>query len=139
MLGSRKHYDFLYRTGPMGWSQSLRTAAIGTSLGSIKVHRSPELRRLQEQFRSNIALFDSQIDTPQRGNGVHIKVVEVGEQEKAVALSKAMYRRGFYCSAVFFPIVAKGRAGIRIMLRGDMSTDLVQRFIDNLREELASL
>ncbi|RYZ45003.1 MAG: 2-amino-3-ketobutyrate CoA ligase, partial [Myxococcaceae bacterium] len=41
MAAVRRHYDFLYRTGPMGWSQSLRTAAIGTSMGSIKVHRSP--------------------------------------------------------------------------------------------------
>ena len=50
MLGSQRHYDFLYRTGPLGWSQSLRTAAIGTTLGSIKVHRSPELRRRQDQL-----------------------------------------------------------------------------------------
>ncbi len=40
MLGSKKHYDFLYRTGPLGWSQSLRTAAIGTTLGSLEVHQT---------------------------------------------------------------------------------------------------
>lgn len=139
MLGSRKHYDFLYRTGPMGWSQSLRTAAIGTSLGSIKVHRSPELAKRQEQLRKNIELFDSHIQTAQRGDGLHIKVVEVGEQDKAVKLSRELYRRGFYCSAVFFPIVPVGRAGIRLMLRGDLSTEMVQSFIDNLKEVLATL
>lgn len=139
MLGSRKHYDFLYRTGPMGWSQSLRTAAIGTSLGSIKVHRSPELARRQEQLRKNIELFDAHIQTAQRGDGLHIKVVEVGEQDKAVKLSRELYRRGFYCSAVFFPIVPVGRAGIRLMLRGDLPTEMVQSFIDNLKEVLATL
>jgi 7-keto-8-aminopelargonate synthetase-like enzyme len=139
MLGSRKHYDFLYRTGPMGWSQSLRTAAIGTSLGSIKVHRSPELAKRQEQLRKNIALFDEHIQTAQRGDGLHIKVVEVGEQDKAVKLSRELYRRGFYCSAVFFPIVPVGRAGIRLMLRGDLPTEMVQSFIDNLKEVLATL
>jgi 7-keto-8-aminopelargonate synthetase-like enzyme len=139
MLGSRKHYDFLYRTGPMGWSQSLRTAAIGTSLGSIKVHRSPELAKRQEQLRKNIELFDAHIQTAQRGDGLHIKVVEVGEQDKAVKLSRELYKRGFYCSAVFFPIVPVGRAGIRLMLRGDLPTELVQSFIDNLKEVLATL
>lgn len=139
MLGSRKHYDFLYRTGPMGWSQSLRTAAIGTSLGSIKVHRSPELGKRQEQLRKNIALFDEHIQTAQRGDGLHIKVVEVGEQDKAVKLSRELYKRGFYCSAVFFPIVPVGRAGIRLMLRGDLPTETVQSFIDNLKEVLATL
>nr|WP_255672548.1 aminotransferase class I/II-fold pyridoxal phosphate-dependent enzyme [Corallococcus sp. AS-1-6] len=139
MLGSRKHYDFLYRTGPMGWSQSLRTAAIGTSMGSIKVHRSPELAKRQEQLRRNIALFDEHIQTEQRGDGLHIKVVEVGEQDKAVKLSRELYKRGFYCSAVFFPIVPVGKAGIRLMLRGDLPTEQVQAFIGHLKEVLATL
>ncbi|RKH91022.1 aminotransferase class I/II-fold pyridoxal phosphate-dependent enzyme [Corallococcus sp. AB045] len=139
MLGSRKHYDFLYRTGPMGWSQSLRTAAIGTSMGSIQVHRSPELAKRQEQLRRNIALFDEHIQTEQRGDGLHIKVVEVGEQDKAVKLSRELYKRGFYCSAVFFPIVPVGKAGIRLMLRGDLPTEQVQAFIGHLKEVLATL
>ncbi|WP_366928033.1 aminotransferase class I/II-fold pyridoxal phosphate-dependent enzyme [Corallococcus exiguus] len=139
MLGSRKHYDFLYRTGPMGWSQSLRTAAIGTSMGSIQVHRSPELAKRQEQLRRNIALFDEHIQTEQRGDGLHIKVVEVGEQDKAVKLSREIYKRGFYCSAVFFPIVPVGKAGIRLMLRGDLPTEQVQSFIGYLKEVLATL
>jgi 7-keto-8-aminopelargonate synthetase-like enzyme len=139
MLGSKKSYDFLYRTGPLGWSQSLRTAAIGTSLGSLKVHRSPELHGLQEQLRKNIELFDSQIKTPQQGNGLHIKVIEVGKQENAVYLSKEIYKRGFYCSAVFFPIVPKDKAGIRLMLRGDLSTAQVQSFVDNLQDVLKEI
>jgi 7-keto-8-aminopelargonate synthetase-like enzyme len=139
MLGSDKLFDFLYRSGPLGWSQSLRTAAIGTTLGSIKVHHSPELRKRQDQLRRNVAAFDAQIDTPQRGNGLHIKVVEVGEQDKAVFLSKELYRRGFYCSAVFFPIVPRGKAGIRIMLRGDLPSDTLQHFVDTLNDVLDSL
>lgn len=139
MLGDRKHYDFLYRSGPLGWSQSLRTASIGTSLGSIKVHRSPELSQLQQQLAKNIAYFDRHIASPQRGNGLHIKVIEVGENERAVALSKAMYRAGFYCSAVFFPIIPKGKAGIRLMLRGDMSSEICARLVSCLSDALASL
>ncbi|WP_440992905.1 aminotransferase class I/II-fold pyridoxal phosphate-dependent enzyme [Cysteiniphilum litorale] len=139
MLGSKKHYDFLYRTGPLGWSQSIRTAAIGTTLGSLEVHQTPELNQLQQQLKSNIDLFDQQINTPQKGNGLNIKVVEVGEQDKAVYLSKEMFKRGFYCSAVFFPIVPKGKAGIRIMLRGDLPTATTQRFIDNLTSVLAEI
>lgn len=138
MLGSRRHYDFLYRTGPMGWSQALRTAAIGTALGSLRVQRTDELARRQAQLARNIELFDRHVATAQRGDGLHIKVVEVGEQDRAVALSRELYRRGFYCSAVFFPIVPIGKAGIRLMLRGDLPTAQVQAFIDHLLDILAS-
>ncbi|RYZ45004.1 MAG: hypothetical protein EOO72_04950 [Myxococcaceae bacterium] len=108
-------------------------------MGSIKVHRSPELAKRQEQLRRNIALFDEHIQTEQRGDGLHIKVVEVGEQDKAVKLSRELYKRGFYCSAVFFPIVPVGKAGIRLMLRGDLPTEQVQAFIGHLKEVLATL
>ncbi|MEP5758846.1 MAG: hypothetical protein ABJ327_05930, partial [Litoreibacter sp.] len=132
-------YDFLYRTGPLGWSQSSRTASIGTSLGSIKVHRTPELAKRQKQLADNISYFDKHIDSPQRGNRLHIKVIEVGENDRAVALSKAMYQAGFYCSAVFFPIVPKGKAGIRLMLRGDMSSKLCARLVSTLQRALIDL
>ena len=139
MLGSEKHFDFLYRTGPLGWSQSMRTAAIGTTLGSIKVHKSDELATLQSQLKLNIALFDGHIRTPQRDNGLNIKVIEVGDQEKAVHLAKALYERGFYCSPVFFPIVRKDKAGVRLMLRGDLPSEIVQAFVDQLKEVLAQM
>lgn len=139
MLGSRRHHEFLYRTGPMGWSQALRTAAIGTSLGSLQVHRSPELGARQAQLARNIALFDQHVETAQRGDGLHIRIVELGEPDRAVALSRELYQRGFYCSAVCFPIVPRGQAGIRIMLRGDLPTAQVQAFIDHLREARAAL
>ncbi|MEB0012248.1 aminotransferase class I/II-fold pyridoxal phosphate-dependent enzyme [Glaciimonas sp. Gout2] len=139
MLGSEKHFEFLYRAGPLGWSQSLRTAAIGTTLGSIKVHKSAELHTLQQQLTHNIALFDRQITTLQRGNGLNIKVVEVGDQGKAVHLSKALYDKGFYCSPVFFPIVGRDRAGVRLMLRGDLPAEIVQSFVDQLKDILRKM
>jgi hypothetical protein len=37
-----------------------------------------------------------------------------------VAAAEAIYRCGFFTSAVFFPIVAQGRAGLRAMGRADL-------------------
>jgi len=139
MLPNARHFDFLYRSGPLGWSQGLRIAAIGASLGSLKVHRSDELGKRQQQLRENIAQFDRSIQTPQRGDAQNIRVVEVGTQERAVYLSNALYQHGFYCSAIFFPIVARDRAGIRVMLRGDLDTETLTHFIavlQNLIEEM---
>ena len=137
MIGTPDKYDFLYRSGPLGWSQGLRTAAIGTSLGSIEVHRSPELGKRQRQLAENIELFDRRLkDRDLRGIGSHIKFVVLGDNDKAVLLSTELYRRGYYCSAMFFPIVARGQAGVRIMLRGDMTTEMTEEFASTLEDAL---
>ncbi|WP_424892528.1 aminotransferase class I/II-fold pyridoxal phosphate-dependent enzyme [Streptomyces sp. XH2] len=137
MLGSSSVFDFLYRSGPMGWSQGMRTGAIGTTLGSIAVHRSPELGVRQRQLAENIATFDRRMKGRDvRGTGSHIKFVTVGENEKAVRLSTELYRRGYYCSAMFFPVVPRGQAGVRLMLRGDMTTAMTEDFVTVLEDVL---
>ncbi|MEN3308472.1 MAG: hypothetical protein V7603_4674 [Micromonosporaceae bacterium] len=137
MIGSSGKYDFLYRSGPLGWSQGLRTAAVGTSLGSIEVHRSPELAERQRQLAENIEIFDRRLKGRElRGTGSHIKFVTVGDNDKAVRLSTELYRRGYYCSAMFFPIVARGHAGVRLMLRGDMTSDMTEAFASALEDAL---
>lgn len=135
MVGSPRKYDFLYRSGPLGWSQGLRTAAIGTSLGSIAVHRTPELARRQRQLAQNIEIFDRRFkDRDVRGTGGHIKFVVTGDNDRAVQLATRLYQRGYYCSAMFFPIVAKGQAGVRLMLRGDMTSDMTEEFASALED-----
>lgn len=140
MMGDRDIFELLYRSGPLAWSQGLRTAAVGTTLGALEVHRSPELGRRQRQLARNIELFDERLRGHDlRGTGSHIKFVVTGDNDRAVRLSTELYRRGYYCSAMFFPIVAQGQAGVRMMLRGDMPTELTERFATDLLETLAGL
>ncbi|WP_069166845.1 aminotransferase class I/II-fold pyridoxal phosphate-dependent enzyme [Nocardia altamirensis] len=137
MIGASGKFDFLYRSGPMGWSQGLRTAAIGTTRGSIAVHRSPELGARQRQLAENIGIFDRRMQGRDvRGAGSHIKFVTVGDNDRAVRLSNELYRRGYYCSAMFFPIVARGQAGVRMMLRGDMTGAMTEDFVAVLEDVL---
>lgn len=137
MIGDAGAFDFLYRSGPMGWSQGLRTAAVGTTLGSIAVHRTPELGERQRRLAENIGIFDRRMaGRDVRGAGSHIKFVTVGDNERAVRLSTELYRRGYYCSAMFFPIVPRGQAGIRLMLRGDMTASMTEDFVTVLQDVL---
>jgi len=137
MIGSPGLYDFLYRSGPLGWSQGLRTAAIGTSLGSVQVHLSPELGRRQRQLARNVAVLDRRLaGRGLRGTGSHIKFLPLGDNDRAVRLSSELYRRGWYCSAMFFPVVPRGRAGVRMMLRGDLTTAMTEQFATDLADAL---
>jgi 7-keto-8-aminopelargonate synthetase-like enzyme len=135
MLGEPRFEAVLARFGgPLAWSQGLNVPSIGASRASIRLHRTPELGRLQQALCDNIALFDELVETPERGDGLPLKVIRVGEAEHAVRASAGILERGFYTSAVFFPIVKKGEAGLRIMLRADLTHDDIRAFADAVHE-----
>jgi 7-keto-8-aminopelargonate synthetase-like enzyme len=138
MLGEPRLRDLLMRhAGPLGWSQGLGVADLGAALASAEIHRSPELGELQRKLRSNIELFDWLLPTSFAGNGLAIRLVEVGEPDRAVELSGALLARGYYASAVFFPIVPRGQAGIRIMLRADLSHAQITEIAQLVKELVA--
>ncbi|WP_395293555.1 aminotransferase class I/II-fold pyridoxal phosphate-dependent enzyme [Kitasatospora hibisci] len=140
MLGNREQFEFLHRhAGPVGWSQNVALPLVGASLGSAAIHRSPELAELQRRLNRNIDLFDELLPTSFAGNGLPVRRVDVGDAERAVKLSAQLFERGFYSSAVFFPIVPKGEAGLRLMMRADMDERLITEFAGHVKELTADL
>ncbi|MGC6329013.1 8-amino-7-oxononanoate synthase family protein [Rhizorhabdus sp. FW153] len=137
MLGPTEHEDILTRFGgPLAWSQGLNVPGIGAGIASSKLHDSPELSRRQAQLRRNMALFDSLIATEQADNGFPLKVIAIGDEDRAVAASARLFEAGYYSSAVFFPIVKRGAAGLRIMLRADNTEADIRGFAQALTEIL---
>ena len=135
MLGDPGMADLVARfAGPLGWSQSLCVPAIGASLASARLHGSPELGKRQQALRANIRYFDERVTTRTRGEDFPIKIIDVGPEAAAVERSRRILERGFYSSAVFFPIVPKGRAGVRIMLRANVAQPDLERLCDAMLE-----
>lgn len=135
MLGPVKHEPILTRFGgPLSWSQGPNVPTIGATLASIEIHRSPELGQLQKKLQENVALFDSLVETPQRDNGLNIKLVNAGSETQAAQYSGEIYKRGFYTSAVFFPILERGKAGLRVMIRADNQPEDIRRFSQVVRD-----
>lgn len=140
MLGSERMFRFLARhAGPVGWSQNMSVPLVGASLASAAIHRSAELGELQRKLRSNVEFFDRILPTKFAGNGLPVRRITVGEADRAVRLSAELYRRGFYSSAVFFPIVPRGEAGIRIMIRADIDQEQLGVFADHVKELTSDL
>jgi 7-keto-8-aminopelargonate synthetase-like enzyme len=135
MLGSPKYADTLRRYGgPMGWSQDMNVPGMGAVLASLEIHKTPELAELQKKLLDNIALFDELYPTVNAGNGFPIRRATFGEDDDAVWAAKRMMDNGFYTSPVFFPIVSRGQAGIRIMMRANLDTKDIVRLVDCLKE-----
>lgn len=106
--------------GALSYSQPLNTAAAGASLASAQIHRTPELTRLQRRLAGNIALFDSLVHTAQSGAAFPIRLVPMSDTE-VIEAGRRVFDAGYYVSPVFFPIVARGTAGLRVMLRAGQS------------------
>jgi len=135
LLGPADREPLLARFGgPLAWSQGMNVPAIGAAMASARLHRTPELGSLQQALRDNIAQFDREIPTGQRGDGLPVRLVPVGEDSRAVECSRELFERGYYTSAVFFPIVERGQAGLRVMVRADNRPEDVLAFAGAVRE-----
>lgn len=107
--------------GPMSYSQYLNPAAIGAAMASLEIHHSTELAILQCRLADNITLFDQLVPTEYAGTPSPIRVIPMASPGMAVKVSEAVFQKGYYTSAVFFPIVARNKSGLRVMLRADMT------------------
>ena len=124
-LGRRAHSqrrrDLALRNGgPLMWSQRINTAGLGAIVASAELHRTDELSGLQRRLQGNINLFDRLVDTAQRHDGLPIRFITIGSEDTTVRLAQALYENGYYASPVFFPLIARGAAGLRIMLRANL-------------------
>lgn len=129
MLGSNEQRNLIHRYGgPINWSQSLNVAAIGAGLASLELHKTDALLSRQAQLKRNLVLFDSLLPCEQSGSHSPIRLVRVGDADMANRTSALLADQGFFTSAVFFPVVPKNQAAIRITLRSDMAPTLIRQF-----------
>lgn len=121
------------------FSASLNVAAIGAAQASHDLHRTVKLSELQQRLQARTALFDSFVQTEQKGSLLPIRTVEIGDELTAIGAARALLDRGFYTSAIFFPTVAKNRAGLRICPTAGHSEDEVRAVGSALRDVLAEI
>lgn len=137
MLGSDEQRKLINRYGgPSNWSQSLNSAAIGAGLASIEIHKTNELNELQNQLQNNVKIFDSLINTEEKGNIMPIRLIRCYENHIANEVAEYLMNNGFFTSAVFFPVVPQGRAAIRVTLRADVSEDSLREFCKLVKNKL---
>ncbi|NKI75612.1 aminotransferase class I/II-fold pyridoxal phosphate-dependent enzyme [Dickeya sp. CFBP 2040] len=127
---------FDYCGGPLGWSQMINAAGLGAVYASAKIHLSDTLPVLQKQLSQMMNVFDNTIPTANAGNGLPIRIINLENTESAINVAQYIYQQGFYTSAVFFPIVARGKSGLRIMGRADMHEEDIHNFCRVLEQAI---
>ena len=132
--GSRNRDLALRYGGPLTWSQRVNVAGLG-AIGGVR-GAPPQRRGRQAAAATPHGLsncFDSLVDTPASGDGLPIRFVTLHEEEQTITAAQKLLASGFYTSAVFFPVIGRGKAGLRLMLRADLPHATIERFADVLR------
>ncbi|TIX92767.1 aminotransferase class I/II-fold pyridoxal phosphate-dependent enzyme [Rhizobium sp. P44RR-XXIV] len=143
MLGTA-HQEVLFRRFAVAhaFSASLNTAAIGAGLASARLHRTSELPRLQRALQEKIALLDALMPTSQRGAPLPIRTVQFGDELIAIGAARSLFQQGFYTSAIFFPTVSKGQAGLRICVTASHTDDQIRSLcaaVEKIKDEIVSV
>lgn len=121
------------------WSQYLNSAGIGGDLASLELHKNDELKQAQQQWRTNLEILDNAFTTINASTTSPIRVVTLKSPDVAVKTATQLLERGYYTSAVFFPVVPKNTAGIRVMPRADITSESMQEFCSVFKEVCAEM
>lgn len=140
MLGTAAQ-ELLFRRFAVAhaFSASLNTAAIGAALASARIHRTHELTLRQASLRQNLELLDRLLPSQDASSELPIRTIQLGDELHSVGAAMQLLRAGFYTSAIFFPTVARGAAGLRICLTASHTRTQIKDLcsaIDSVREEI---
>ncbi|MEQ1405567.1 aminotransferase class I/II-fold pyridoxal phosphate-dependent enzyme [Neorhizobium sp. Rsf11] len=137
MLGSNEHEKLFRRFAiAHAFSASLNLAGVGAALASAKLHRTAELLRRQIFLGERIEQFDRLCKTDQSGLPLPIRFLKIGDETTTISAARTLIDRGYYTSAVFFPTVPQGEAGLRLCLSASHTKEGIEGLCHALDEVL---
>ncbi|WP_117194042.1 aminotransferase class I/II-fold pyridoxal phosphate-dependent enzyme [Rhizobium terrae] len=135
MLGSQQQEKLFRRFAiAHAFSASLNLAAVGAARASARLHRTAELLRRQISLQERIKGFDRLIKTDQQGSPLPIRTIRIGNEASAISAARALVDRGFFTSAIFFPTVPEGQAGLRLCLTAGHTPEEIEGLCNALHD-----
>lgn len=136
MLASQRQEDLFRRFAlAFAFSVPVNLAGVGGAIASANLHRTQELLERQIALGERIKQFDTMIETEQTSLPFPIRTIMLENERAAILAARQLLDRGLYTSAIFFPTVAEGRAGLRVC---PTASHLVEE-VDHLGRELRSI
>jgi 7-keto-8-aminopelargonate synthetase-like enzyme len=123
------------------FSGPIQPPLLGAAVASSEVLLSPELELLQHGLRQRIELFDALAVEykllPARPEPSPIRFLEIGDEGQLMDIACELKRAGFFVNAATFPAVARGRAGLRIMLNANQTLEDVKGLVHEIARLVA--
>ena len=106
-----KYYGQIY-----SFSSALPWGMIGAALASLELHRNGTVAQLQKKLKTNINTFCNAIGIQPKTYMSPVQGIHIGDAETAISIGKECIDNGYYVPIVFFPVVPKNHARIRVWL-----------------------
>ncbi|QKV96303.1 aminotransferase class I/II-fold pyridoxal phosphate-dependent enzyme [Streptomyces sp. NA02950] len=97
----------------------------------VGLHRDGTVQQLQGALRERVTLFDELMG--QQLPFSPIRMVPIGGEEDALRAGEWLLDEGYYVSVVFFPIVRRGAAQLRVCLAANHTPDDIRGLTAALR------
>ncbi|MGC0372001.1 MAG: hypothetical protein DGJ47_000705 [Rickettsiaceae bacterium] len=113
------------------FSAALDFSIVNACLEAIHLHKDGTVHKLQNKLRDNVALYDSlmNLDLPFSP----IRMIMIGNEDKAIEFCKSLLNQGFFTSVTFFPIVPRDKAQIRICIAANHTTKQIKELISAVK------
>lgn len=139
MLGTQRQEELFRRFSiAYAFSASLNLAAIGGAMASQALHRTKELSIRQDALAKRIAAFDTMVASEQAGSKLPIRTIGFNDVKSAIRATSHILEKGFYTSVIFFPTVAKDKAGLRVCPTASHSMREIEGLARAINEALAT-
>jgi 8-amino-7-oxononanoate synthase len=141
VTGSRTLIDYLlHRARSFVFTTALPPAVAAAGAAAVEVVASEEGERLRAQLRANIARFAAalaQRGLLARGAGqTAIFPIVVGDERRAVEVSRRLLERGVFAQAIRAPTVAPGAARLRFALMATHTPEMIDHALAALADAL---
>lgn len=118
------------------FSAALDFSVVNACLASVNLHRDGTVKKLQQQLRTQVAYYDDLMDLDLPFSP--IRMVDVGDEKDAIELAKNILAQGYFVSTVFFPIVRRGHAQLRICLSARHTEEEIYGLTEQIKNLMAS-
>jgi 7-keto-8-aminopelargonate synthetase-like enzyme len=105
------------------FSASLDFSVINACLASVTLHKDGTILELQNKLRENVQYFDNEMQFDFQFSP--IRMIDIGDEDKALRICKKILENGFFVSVVFFPIVRRQKAQLRICITANHSKEQI--------------
>jgi 8-amino-7-oxononanoate synthase len=105
------------------FSAAMDYSVINACRAVLDLHKDGTVAQRQKELRERVSLFDELMGEPLPFSP--IRMVMIGDEHEAIEKAEQMIDEGYFVSVVFFPIVPRGKAQLRICIAANHTPEQV--------------